>query len=71
MDDGSRTWKCRNCGRSNRTAVASDGTANCEFCAEITRIQPSRVRGGETEAQLSVATRRNRVNAGVPARSDG
>ncbi len=71
MDDGSRTWKCRNCGRANRTGVASDGTASCEFCAETTRIQPSRVRGGEAEAQLSVTARRNRTNAGVAARSGG
>jgi hypothetical protein len=70
MADGLRTWKCRNCGRANRTEVAADGTAKCEFCADVTRIQPSRARGGETDAQVSVTARRNRANSGVPARND-
>ena len=55
-----RTWKCRNCGNSNRTEVARDGTAKCGFCVDVTRIQPCRVRGDETAAQLSIPFRRAR-----------
>ena len=41
-----RNWKCRNCGRANRTVVGLDGTAKCEFCTYIMSVQPSRIRGG-------------------------
>jgi hypothetical protein len=47
-----RTWTCRNCGRSNKTAVALDGTVKCDHCEDVMRIQPSRSRGGETPGQL-------------------
>jgi len=47
-----REWNCRNCGRSNRTEVALDGTVKCEHCAAVNKIQPSRERGGETPGQL-------------------
>lgn len=55
-----RTWKCRNCSHSNRTEVARDGTAQCAFCKETTRIQPSRSRAEETPAELSIPLRRAR-----------
>ncbi|HYV42363.1 MAG TPA: hypothetical protein VEO02_11295 [Thermoanaerobaculia bacterium] len=42
-----REWNCRNCGRSNRSEVASDGTVKCEYCARVMKIQPSRARDGE------------------------
>jgi len=48
MEDTLRNWKCRNCGRANRTAVALDGTAKCEYCTEKMSVQPSRVRDGVT-----------------------
>jgi hypothetical protein len=71
MEYGLRNWKCRNCGRSNRTEVAVDGTAACGFCAEKTRIQPSRVRGDETPAQLSITWRRERRGDGPSEGSNG
>lgn len=61
MEDALRSWTCRNCGRSNKTVVAMDGTGTCEHCAHATRIQPSRFRGGETPAQLSIPWRRVRT----------
>jgi hypothetical protein len=53
MSSVTRAWNCRNCGRSNNSAVELDGTVTCEFCRRVTRIQPSRHRGGETAGQLS------------------
>jgi hypothetical protein len=46
MDNALRNWKCRNCGRANKTAVALDGTAKCEFCTYVMSVQPSRIKGG-------------------------
>jgi DNA-directed RNA polymerase subunit RPC12/RpoP len=46
MDSAPRNWKCRNCGRANRTEVGLDGTAKCEHCAYVMSIQPSRLKGG-------------------------
>jgi hypothetical protein len=37
-----RDWKCKKCGRSNKTVVALDGTATCSYCAEKMSIQPNR-----------------------------
>jgi DNA-directed RNA polymerase subunit RPC12/RpoP len=48
-----REWNCRNCGRSNRSEVAPDGTVKCEYCARVMKIQPSRARGGEVPNQYS------------------
>ncbi len=53
MENVLRRWNCRNCGRSNKTVVAVDGNVKCEYCTDVMRIQPSRVRGGETPGQLS------------------
>jgi DNA-directed RNA polymerase subunit RPC12/RpoP len=47
MENALRNWKCRNCGRTNRTEVALDGTAKCEHCGYLMSIQPSRVRNGQ------------------------
>lgn len=38
-----RTWNCRHCGRSNVTSVSLEGTVECQFCSQLTSIQPSRV----------------------------
>jgi hypothetical protein len=51
-----RNWTCRSCGRSNQNMVEPDGTATCEHCATVMRIQPGRAQGGETGAQLSGST---------------
>jgi len=51
MQHVNREWNCRNCGRSNRSEVALNGTVKCEHCASEMRIQPSRARGGETPGQ--------------------
>jgi DNA-directed RNA polymerase subunit RPC12/RpoP len=48
-----REWNCRNCGRSNRTELALDGTVKCEHCLSEMKIQPSRARGGETPGRPS------------------
>jgi hypothetical protein len=48
-----REWNCRNCGRSNRTEVALNGTVKCEHCLSEMKIQPSRARGGETPGRPS------------------
>ena len=48
-----RKWTCRNCGRSNETTIEMDGSAKCEHCAHVMKIQPSAHRGGETAAQIS------------------
>ena len=56
MEGFLRSWNCRNCGRSNKTVVALDGVVKCEYCTDAMRIQPSRVRGGETPGQLSRPT---------------
>lgn len=48
-----RKWNCENCGRSNATEVALDGTVKCDSCARAAKIQPSRARGGETRDQLA------------------
>jgi DNA-directed RNA polymerase subunit RPC12/RpoP len=53
MQNVLRTWHCRNCGRTNETEIALDGKVKCEFCASVTRIQPSRARGLESPGQLS------------------
>jgi hypothetical protein len=41
-----RNWKCRNCGRANATEIALNGTAICEYCRDVTLVQPSRIRDG-------------------------
>src|SRR4029077_6409335 len=35
-----RGWNCRNCGRHNKTLVAGDGTAKCEYCTDVAEIRP-------------------------------
>jgi DNA-directed RNA polymerase subunit RPC12/RpoP len=47
MESALRTWKCRNCGRTNQTEVALNGTASCEHCSYVMSIQPSRLRNGQ------------------------
>jgi len=42
MEHALKLWKCKNCGRSNETVVALDGTAKCPYCARVLSIQPSR-----------------------------
>ena len=37
-----RRWNCPNCGRSNRTAVTPDANARCEYCTDVSRLEPSR-----------------------------
>src|SRR5207245_1604819 len=41
-----RSWKCRNCGRSNSTEIALDGTGVCAHCSYLMQVQPSRIRNG-------------------------
>ena len=60
MQHVNREWNCRNCGRSNRTEVAMNGTVTCEHCASEMRIQPSRARGGETPGQPTRSEPRTR-----------
>ena len=40
MSSGLRRWNCRNCGRSNETALALDGTLTCDYCTEVGRLEP-------------------------------
>jgi hypothetical protein len=47
METELRSWSCRHCGRSNKTPLAENGTAECAFCHNVTSVQPSRHRGGE------------------------
>jgi hypothetical protein len=68
MEDVMRTWNCRGCGRSNKTAVEPDGTVKCEYCRDVKSIQPSRNRGGETPGQISRFSR-GRSLSGVNPRS--
>jgi hypothetical protein len=35
-----RGWNCRNCGRHNKTLVAGDGTAKCEYCTDVAEVRP-------------------------------
>jgi hypothetical protein len=35
-----RRWNCRNCGRSNETLVAANGTAKCEYCTDVAEVRP-------------------------------
>jgi hypothetical protein len=35
-----RSWNCRNCGRRNKTLVAQDGTAKCEYCTDVAEVRP-------------------------------
>jgi len=58
-----RKWNCQNCGRSNATEVALDGSAICDHCATVARIQASNARGYETPDQLSAF-----IPAEVPGR---
>jgi DNA-directed RNA polymerase subunit RPC12/RpoP len=59
MENVLRAWNCRGCGRSNNTNIEPDGTVKCEYCSDVKRIQPSRIRGGETPLQVSrFSTRR-------------
>src|SRR5512134_1168721 len=62
-----RTWHCRNCGRSNTTVIELDGRVTCEFCRWVMRIQPSRVRGGETAGQMARTLPRAYRPARTPA----
>jgi hypothetical protein len=34
-----RLWICEKCSRPNKTAVARDGTAICEQCAEVMSVR--------------------------------
>jgi hypothetical protein len=34
-----QNWNCANCGRANKTAVALDGFAQCEYCADTARVR--------------------------------
>ena len=34
-----RFWVCEKCSRANKTAVACDGTAICEQCADVTSVR--------------------------------
>ena len=52
-----RKWNCRNCGRSNATEVALDGSVTCDYCVAVMKIQPSQARGGETSRELSAFIR--------------
>jgi hypothetical protein len=45
-----------------------DGTAKCDHCAAVTRIQPSQARGGETPAELAAFLRAD--PAARPAAAD-
>jgi len=64
-----RRWNCQACSRHNATEVSLDGTAKCDHCAAVTRIQPSQARGGETPAELAAFLRAE--PAARPAASDG
>lgn len=64
METTLRNWKCRNCGRANQTAVALDGTAQCEYCTYLMSVQPSRVRDGVT-LPASYPTRRGSPRNGT------
>ena len=57
MDNALRNWKCRNCGRANKTAVALDGTAKCEFCTYVMSVQPSRINKGGAVQPASYPTK--------------
>lgn len=35
-----RSWNCANCGRHNKTLVAQDGTAKCEYCTDVAEVRP-------------------------------
>ena len=52
MENALRNWKCRDCGRSNRTAVALDGTAKCEHCGYVMSLQPSRLKAGAIQPAI-------------------
>ena len=42
VSSGLRRWNCRNCGRSNKTALALDGTVTCEYCTEVGGLEALR-----------------------------
>jgi len=71
MEEVLRNWGCRNCGRSNRTVIGQDGTAKCEHCGDMKRIQPSRARGQETADQLSLTWRRKLIAPNAPSTRSG
>jgi hypothetical protein len=58
-----RKWNCLKCARSNATEVALDGSAICDHCASVAKIQASCARGHETPDQLSAF-----IPADVPGR---
>ena len=58
-----RKWNCQKCGRSNATEVALDGSAICDHCATVAKIQASSALGYETLDQLSAF-----IPADVPSR---
>jgi hypothetical protein len=67
-----RKWNCGNCGRSNATEIALDGTVQCDSCADVMKIQPSGARGGETRDQLAAFIRADaRTRQGEWARTEG
>jgi DNA-directed RNA polymerase subunit RPC12/RpoP len=70
MENALRNWKCRNCGRANRTEVALDGTAKCEYCTYLMSVQPSRVRNGVT-LPSSYPTRRGTISGDANGRPLG
>lgn len=48
-----RKWNCGNCGRSNRTEVALDGTVKCEYCVASMKISPSMASGDRGPSEES------------------
>ena len=70
MDNTLRRWKCRNCSRSNETAIALDGTGKCTHCERLTSVQPSRVRNGVV-LPASYPTKMGSNRGAVPIRSLG
>ena len=48
-----RNWICTSCDRPNATEVALDGSAVCDHCVVVTKIQASGARGRESPSQLA------------------
>jgi hypothetical protein len=70
VDNTLRRWKCRNCSRSNETAIELDGTGKCTHCARLTSVQPSRVRDGKV-LPATYPTKMGSPRSNVPIRSLG
>jgi hypothetical protein len=54
-----KKWNCTSCGRFNATEVALDGSATCDHCVAVMKIQASGARGRETPDQLSAFIQAN------------